>query len=281
MPPAHPFCPGYDRPPYRALVEGYPGAEAYPPAAFRTEWGPIFHRGRLDGTARILVIGQDPATHEDVARRILVGEAGQRIQGFLDKLGITTSYVFVNTFLYSVYGQSGGTKHVADPLIATARHAWLDALAADNTFEAVVTLGTLADKAYLAWQKLPGTHAATWRYVTVLHPTYPDSASASGSITFADAMKRLCESWNHGLDVLTAAPGGLTPDVPRALVHYGDAITPAEHGVIPEGDLPPGLPSWMRGALSWANRAGTTQDTKRANLTVTIPTGVLQPSPPP
>ena len=57
----HPFCPGYNNPPYRALVEAYPGAEAYPTAAFRTEWGPIFHRGRLDGSARILLIGQDPA----------------------------------------------------------------------------------------------------------------------------------------------------------------------------------------------------------------------------
>jgi hypothetical protein len=34
------------------------------------EWGPILHRGRLDGTARILVIGQDPAQHETVVRRI-------------------------------------------------------------------------------------------------------------------------------------------------------------------------------------------------------------------
>ena len=37
-------------------------------------------------------------------RRILVGEAGRRVQGLLAKLGITRSYVFVNTFLYSVYG---------------------------------------------------------------------------------------------------------------------------------------------------------------------------------
>src|SRR5664279_5847268 len=103
-----PFDPGYVRRPYISLVETYPGDDVYPPDSFRTEWGPIFHRGRLDGSARILLIGQDPATHEDVARRILVGEAGQRIQGFLDKLGITTSYVFVNTFLYSVYGQAGG-----------------------------------------------------------------------------------------------------------------------------------------------------------------------------
>ena len=80
--------------------------------------GPVFHRGRLDGTARVLVLGQDPATHETITRRILVGEAGQRVQGLLARVGITTSYVMVNTFLYSVYGQGGGTRHATDPHIA-------------------------------------------------------------------------------------------------------------------------------------------------------------------
>src|SRR3954453_17284397 len=100
------FDDGYRRP-FDALVRDAPGEDVYPPAAFRTEWGPIFHRGRLDGSARVLVIGQDPATPEAICRGILVGEAGQRIQGFLAKIGIRTSYVLVNTFLYSVYGQGG------------------------------------------------------------------------------------------------------------------------------------------------------------------------------
>jgi hypothetical protein len=30
---------------------------------------------------------------------VLVGEAGRRVQGFLAKLGITDSYVIVNTYL--------------------------------------------------------------------------------------------------------------------------------------------------------------------------------------
>ena len=56
-------------------------------------------RGRLDGSARVLVIGQDPAQHEAIARRILIGEAGHRVQGLLAKLGIDHSYTMVNTFL--------------------------------------------------------------------------------------------------------------------------------------------------------------------------------------
>jgi hypothetical protein len=85
------------------------------------EWGPIFHRGRLDGSARVLVVGQDPGQHESVARRILVGEAGHRVQGFLWKLGLERSYVMVNAFLYSVYGQAGGERHAGDQAIPSYR----------------------------------------------------------------------------------------------------------------------------------------------------------------
>ena len=101
------FDPGYGDAPFKTLVRRLSGADIYPADGFRVEWGPIFHRGRLDGS-RVLVIGQDPAQHESIVRRILVGEAGQRCQGFLAKLGITQSYVMVNTFLYSVI-KSGET----------------------------------------------------------------------------------------------------------------------------------------------------------------------------
>src|SRR5512147_2105399 len=101
---SHPFDPGYFQEPFSTLANDYPGEDVYPPSQFRVEWGPIFHRGRLDGSARVLVIGQYPAQHETIVRRILVGEAGRRLQGFLTKLGITTSYVLINTYLYSVYG---------------------------------------------------------------------------------------------------------------------------------------------------------------------------------
>jgi hypothetical protein len=67
------FDPGYIREPFATLCDQAPDASIYPYSAFRTEWGPIFHRGRLDGSARVLCIGQDPAEHEAVVRRILVG----------------------------------------------------------------------------------------------------------------------------------------------------------------------------------------------------------------
>jgi hypothetical protein len=88
---ARSFDPGYGSEPFRSLVADVPGAPTYPAADFRLEWGLIFHRGRLDGSARVLVLGQDPAQHETILRRILAGEAGHRIQGFLWKLGIERS----------------------------------------------------------------------------------------------------------------------------------------------------------------------------------------------
>lgn len=121
------FDPGYVNEPFHTLAGNYPGEDAYPQADFRTEWGPIFHRGRLDGSARLLVIGQDPGQHENVLRRILVGEAGRRIQGLMGKLGILHSYVMLNALLYSVYG-SNGMKYVAKPKVAAYRNQWIEAI---------------------------------------------------------------------------------------------------------------------------------------------------------
>src|SRR5262249_35159613 len=112
---SHSLDPGYGAEPFRTLCAEYPDDSAYPASDFRVEWGPIFHRGRLDGSARIVVLGQEPAASEAIVRRILVGVAGQRVQGFLAKLGIDLSYVMVNTFVSSVYGQSGGDKHKMTP----------------------------------------------------------------------------------------------------------------------------------------------------------------------
>ena len=142
------FDPGYDRAPFQDLVDQAPDSTIYPFKSFRFEWGPIFHRGRLDGSARVLCIGQDPAQHESIARRILTGTAGHRVQGFLAKLGFDRSYVLVNTFLYSVYGQQGGNQHIKDPGITAYRNKWLAAIVGTGTIEAVVAFGTLADTAW-------------------------------------------------------------------------------------------------------------------------------------
>jgi hypothetical protein len=262
------FDPGYQRRPYRQLVADYPDETVYPLDSFRVEWGPIFHRGRLDGTARLLVVGQDPATHETIARRILVGEAGQRIQGFLTKLGLTRSYVFVNTFLYSVFGQGGGERHVDDEAIAEYRNRWLDAMVKDQPIEAILSLGHLADSAVKMWQATPNGSSSTALHVNVVHPTFPDSASRSGKITKADAFARLCASWNDALQKLHPV---ITADESTPLVLYGTTIAKTELSTIPARDLPAGLPAWMTALDAWAARTGPSAQLKRATITVTVP----------
>jgi hypothetical protein len=262
------FDRGYSRQPYRRLVSEYPDAAVYPPASFRVEWGPIFHRGRLDGSARVLLVGQDPAAREVIARRILVGEAGQRIQGLLTKLGINRSYVFVNTFLYSVFGQGGGERHIDDVGIAAYRHRWLDAITRSSPIEAIVTLGHLAHSAYQTWRATPRGAASTAAHVNVIHPTYPESASASGSIAKRAAFERLCTSWNTALETLRSV---VTRDSPTQLRPYGIQLSDADLSPIPSVDLPAGLPDWMGSLEAWAGRTGATSQDKRATITVTVP----------
>src|SRR4029450_3527260 len=69
---------------------------------FWYDWGPVFYRGRLNRTGRLLGVASDPGPSERIACRTLVGDAGQRVQGFLTKLGLTRSYTLVNAFAYAL-----------------------------------------------------------------------------------------------------------------------------------------------------------------------------------
>jgi hypothetical protein len=242
----------------------------YPPEDFRVEWGPIFHRGRLDGSAKVLVIGQDPGAHEAIARRILVGEAGQRVQGFLRKLGIDRSYVMINAFLYSVYGQGGGERHDGDAIIAKDRNAWLDELVVGSRVRAVVALGRLADHAFAAWRATPSGGEAEVVYRRITHPTYPESASAGGQIEYAEAMAGMLEVWNEALEALRPAIDD--PDVDPDPTPYGQELTDTDLAPIPDRDLPAGIPEWMRSLDAWAGRVGEDEEEKRATLSVRVPT---------
>ncbi len=84
---------------------------------FWYDWGPIFYRGRLDGTARVLCIASDPGATERIALRTLVGDAGQRTQGFLAKIGLTRSYLCLNAFAYGLMPShaSKGARILRDP----------------------------------------------------------------------------------------------------------------------------------------------------------------------
>jgi hypothetical protein len=201
------------------------------PKKFRLEWGPIYYRGRTDGSARILVIGQDPAADENIARRILVGTAGRRVQGFLGKLGITRSYIMVNSVLYSIYGQFDQTMRafMERPEVVAWRHALLDAVAASG-LEAVIAFGQAARHAIETW---PGraSLAAQGKVFYLMHPTArPESA--------------VLEDWSNNLPLIGAV---VTPDADGEidLARYaGKKFRKADLMRIPLHDFSFGVPQW-------------------------------------
>jgi uracil-DNA glycosylase len=265
------FDPGICQEPFATLCEQAPDPSVFPSASFRVEWGPIFYRGRLDGTARIFCIGQDPAQNEEVVRRILIGVAGHRVQGFLAKLGIDRSYVMLNSFLYSVYNQNGAKNHINDPAIADYRNRWFSALIASGSVEAVVSFGSLADTAWSEFKKIAGT-AARLPYRHVPHPTSPESAGGTRERIKA-ATAAMLREWNTALEALRQAVQH--PDSVRPFVPYGADFQPSELVEIPAYDVPAGIPAWMRGTDGWAARTGKTAAEKRRTITVHVPTGII------
>jgi uracil-DNA glycosylase len=269
---SHLFDPGYAAQPFRKLCEEYPESDAYPPSRFRVEWGPIFHRGRLDGSARVLVIGQDPAQHETIVRRVLVGEAGRRLQGFLAKLGITKSYVIINTFLYSVFGSVNATTRRGAALVAY-RNRWIAALLASGKVEGVVALGTAASEAWQMWKATTEGMAIAVPFAPITHPTQPESSSKGDTQKLADATKKMLTNWNAGIDILR--PAIAHRDVTSPLVKYGATWAADDRLPIPERDMPAGLPAWMHANDGWARRTGKDVLAKRRTITVTVTKGIV------
>jgi uracil-DNA glycosylase len=267
------FDPGVCREPFFTLCDQAPDESAYPSNSFRVEWGPIFYRGRLDGTARVVCIGQDPAQNEAIVRRILMGVAGHRVQGFLTKLGIDRSYVMINAFLYSVYNQGRAAPHINDGAVAGYRNRWFSALIAPGSVEAVVSFGSLADAAWREFTKSSDV-AAALPYRHVPHPTSPESAGGTPQQIKA-ATTAMLTKWNSAQQSLRQAVHH--PDAIRPFVPYGADFQPEELVDIPPFDVPAGIPPWMRVTDGWAARVGSTAVEKRRTISVEVPLGIIPP----
>jgi hypothetical protein len=219
----------------------------------------------------VLVIGQDPAQHETIVRRILVGEAGRRLQGFLAKLGITRSYVLVNTYLYSVYGSVKASAS-KDPRLIQYRNRWLDALAGTQ-IEAVVSLGSAAEQAWGFWKATAAGQASAAVHAAITHPTQPESSSKGDKAKLAAATAALLQNWNVALKQLS--PALTHPDETLPLTLYGTTWADGDRPPVPEMDFPAGIPPWMHEQDGWAAREGKDLLSKRRNITITVPAGVI------
>ena len=200
---------------------------SHPSGRFRTEFGPVYYRGRLTTGIKLLIVGQDPSTDEILAQRNLVGSAGQRLQRLLNKIGVTKSYVMFNTFLYGIKGQMDSVMNgvAVEPTILNYRNSLFAKIAGTNALQAIVTLGNGADLAITNWPARPA--GVPWFQLT--HPSAPDALVVS--------------SWNAQLNALHAA---VTPDS-AALVDttpYGATFGVNDVAPIPREDLSFGLPDW-------------------------------------
>jgi hypothetical protein len=203
---------------------------------FWWDWGPVFYRGRLTGHARFLGIASDPGPTERVVGRTLVGDAGQRVQGFLDKLGLTHSYVLVNAFPVAVHpgDVSKAEPVLADPEQLAWRNRFYD-LVAGPELEAIVAFGGNAQRALELWDTKPDVPT-----FEVSHPSNHSEAN-------------LLAEWRTALPDLRAA---VTPDEDgsNSGPNYGTTFEESDYRPIPKADLPFGLPAWV-GDDAWGRRA--------------------------
>ncbi|HVG47041.1 MAG TPA: uracil-DNA glycosylase family protein [Rubellimicrobium sp.] len=214
----------------RAPLSTYQNFAGHP---FHTRFGPVFYRGRLDGTAKVLVVGQDPATDESLSGRILVGTAGQRTQHFLGKIGITSSYLMLNTVLYGIQSSNLTDAVVQDPGITAYRNELFDNAKGSNPgLTLVLAFGSKAQTAVSAW---PGR--GTLPVVHVYHPT---------------AQTGLAQNWNAHL---SEAASHVSPDhTPDTTPYSTTGELPTAD--IPRSDLPFGTPAWHGSGGSSRSRRG-------------------------
>jgi hypothetical protein len=203
---------------------------------FWYDWGPVFYRGRLDGSARVIGIASDPGPTERIAGRTLVGDAGQRVQGFLAKLGLTRSYVLVNAYAYALLPSKAPE---ARALLESPEHtSWRNRLydiVTGPALEAIVAYGAEARAALELWTPRPD--------VPVFRVPHPSSHDGP----------RLVAEWGQAIPALRAAVTP-DPDGDPTLPNYGTSFRESDYARIPSRDLPFGMPAWF-GDDAWGRTA--------------------------
>ena len=204
---------------------------------FWYDWGPIFYRGRLNGSARLLGIASDPGPTERIAGRTLVGDAGQRVQGFLSKLGLTRSYVLVNAYAYALH-PSRAPRRPPAAVRDDDHRRWRNKLydmVSGSDLEAIVAFGGEAQAALDLWDataRRAGVRAAA--------PEQPQPGHAGEQV--ARGHRRPAGDRHPRLRRRSAA-AQLRQQVPRE-----------DYARIPLRDLPFGVPEWF-GDDAWGRTA--------------------------
>jgi hypothetical protein len=235
----------------KTIIDATPDyqAEVGDSNTFWYHFGNVLYRGRLDGSARVLGIASDPGPAECLPfmRRTLVGDSGQKTQGFLAKLGLIRSYVLINAFAVALHpGKKTRGLQVLrnNAAITQSRHALYDGLLAAGTLEAIVAFGDNAHIAYDLWEASNPAVAA----IPVVKIAHPAAVDRSGSGNDA-ALK----AWARAVTKLRAL---VTPDAggDATGLNFGAYWTEIDYARIPRWDLPSAAPAYA-GDDSWGRAA--------------------------
>ncbi|MFN7903959.1 MAG: hypothetical protein ACK5P5_02145 [Pseudobdellovibrionaceae bacterium] len=146
-------------PNYRAIGQYVLGAGK---EKFRWIFGPMWYRGRLENNSvKVFVVGQEGAQDENISNRTFTGSTGTKTQNFLNYLGINDSYLFMNTFVYTINGQldtNPGFEWLEQDLrspIVVYRHALFNHMAKNNSEQLGLMMGIGAggQKSLRTWVK--------------------------------------------------------------------------------------------------------------------------------
>ena len=260
-----------ETPNYRGLGHALSGRDE-----FRWHFGPMFYRGRLaDGGAKVLVIGQEGAQDESLGRRSFVGGTGARMQHFLKHLGITSSYLFLNTFVYPIFGQYDGkellwlAQNPKSPLVKH-RNEILNYVLERHDLRLIVAVGRAAKESVHTWVKSRGGNCPSGKHdvntcvasalgpkVRIVGVVHPGAGGKGGSTAmiiadFKKALRKIKTWTTSDASWLPVDPGATrgTPD------DYKYRSAP-----IPFRDLPYGVP-WRVG------QGGTSSNRKDAQRAI-------------
>ncbi len=249
-----------ETPNYRGLGSAVVGREA-----FRWHHGPMFFRGRLDGSARVVIVGQEGAQDESLSRRSFTGGTGARMQHLLRFLGLDRSYLFLNSFVYPIFGQyTSDLRPLAqDPRspIVSHRNRILDKAVVDGDARLVIAVGLAAKESVATWIRAHGgtaqpdqLHNATLgsipnrvRVVGVVHPgSAVGGSTATIKADFTRAIGRISDWIDDDASWLPTDPG---------MTRNLSATFPYSSAPIPYRDFPFGVsPRLGRGGTS-SNRS--------------------------
>jgi uracil-DNA glycosylase len=136
----------------------------------------------------VVVVGQEGAQDESLSHRSFTGGTGARMQHFLRHIGLDRSYLFLNSFVYPIFGQyTSDLRPLAQDTrspVVKHRHRIFDKAVVDGDVRLVVAVGRAAKESVATWVKAHGgtadperLHQASLgslpsrvRLVGVLHP---------------------------------------------------------------------------------------------------------------